>query len=302
MDLRQLEYFLAVAEHGGVTRAARALRVAQPSLSDAVRGLERELGAELFHRLGRGVVLTTAGEALLGPARRALRDRAAARAVLGDLAGLSGGRLDILAWSVVSTYPLAELVAAFRRRHPKVSVHITDLRDEDEDAVGTLVRDGHFEIALAYVPIDGDGLRVHVLGDHEIQLALPPDVGADWPDPVPAALLAGLQLVSVPRPATMRWRIERSLAHFGAATREVATTEHRDALIPFALAGVGAAFVSAARARRAAELGLHVRRLDPPVTRAYGLVHRPERLSPAGRAFVALALEWAAARRAPGQG
>lgn len=289
VELRQLEYFLAVAEHGGVTRAARALRLPQPSLSDTLRGLERELGAALFHRLGRGVVLTAAGEALLGPARRALRDGDAARAVLDDLMGLSSGRLDILAWSVVSTYPLAGLVAAYRRHYPQITVHIADLRDEDD--AGRLVRDGHHEIALAYLPVDARGLRVHALGTHEIHVVARD--GADWPDPIPVRMLDDLPIVTVPMTSTMRTLIERILAEGGARTREAAVTEHRDALIPLVLTGVGAAFVSTARARRAAELGLVARRLDPPVTRTYGLVHRPEGLSPAGRAFVDLALAWA---------
>ncbi|HEY3684530.1 MAG TPA: LysR family transcriptional regulator [Streptosporangiaceae bacterium] len=303
MELRQLEGFLEVADQGSVTRAARALHIAQPSLSDLLRGLERELGTPLFHRVGRGVVLTAAGEALRGPARRVLRDGAAARAVLDDLVGLSSGRLDILAWSVVSTYPLAELVAAFRKRHPQITVHIADLRDRDEDDVADLVRDGHYEIALAYPQVkDVRGLRVHDLGSHEIQLVLPADTGADWPDPVPVRLLADLPTVTVPRNATMRGRIERTLAGARAFTREAAITEHRDALIPFVLAGVGAAFVSAARARRAAALGLNVRHMDPPVHRTYRLLHRTDDLSPAGRAFVDLALEWARAQRAGGRG
>jgi len=297
VELRQLEYFLAVAERGSVTGAARALHVAQPSLSDVLRGLERELGTPLFHRVGRGVVPTAAGEALLGPARRVLRDGAAARAVLDDLVGLSSGRLDILAWSVVSTYPLAELVAAFRRRHPQVTVHIADLRDEDDAAA--LVRDGHHEIALAYPEVkDTRGLRVHRLGTHEMQVVLPAGMGDDWPDPVPVALLADLATVTVPRNATMRARIERALATAHTRTREAAITEHRDALIPFVLAGVGAAFVSGSRAARAAELGLGVRHLDPPVHRVYRLLHRTDDLSPAGRAFVDLALEWARTREA----
>ena len=291
MELRQREYFLAVAEHGSVTRAARALHVAQPSLSDALRGLERRLGTTLFHRVGRGVVLTAAGEALRGPARRVLRDGAAARAVLDDLAGLSSGRLDILAWSVVSTYPLSTLVALFRRRHPQITVHIADLRDEDDAA--TLVRDGHYEIALAYPEVeDATGLRVHELGAHEMRIVLPADFGADWPDPVPVRLLADLPTVTVERSATMRNRIERVLATGRARTWEAAVTEHRDALIPFVLAGVGAAFVSTARARRAADLGLNVRRMDPPIHRVYRLLHRADGLSPAGRAFVDLALAW----------
>lgn len=297
MELRQLEYFLAVVEHGSVTGAARALQVAQPSLSDVLRALERELGTPLFHRVGRGVVPTAAGEALLGPARRVLRDGTAARAVLDDLVGLSSGRLDILAWSVVSTYPLARLVAAFRRRYPRVTVHIADLRDEDDATA--LVRDGHHEIALAYADVtDAPDLCVHELGAHEMRVVLPAGTGADWPDPVPVALLADLATVTVPPTATMRDRIERALATAHSHTRDAAVTEHRDALIPFVLAGVGAAFVSEARAARATELGLGVRRLDPPVHRVYRLLHRTDDLSPAGRAFVDLAVEWARERDA----
>ena len=70
MDDRWLSYFLTVVDEGSVTRAARRLHVAQPSLSQALRTLESELGAELFHRFGRGLRLSPAGEALIGPARQ----------------------------------------------------------------------------------------------------------------------------------------------------------------------------------------------------------------------------------------
>ena len=75
MELRQVEYVVGVAEHGGFTRAATALHVTQPALSEGVARLEAELGVELFHRVGRRVVLSAAGEAFLDPARRLLRDR-----------------------------------------------------------------------------------------------------------------------------------------------------------------------------------------------------------------------------------
>ena len=74
MDVRQLKFFLAVVDHGGFSRAADELMVAQPSLSQAIAGFERELGMPLFHRVGRGVVLSDAGQALVGPARVVLRD------------------------------------------------------------------------------------------------------------------------------------------------------------------------------------------------------------------------------------
>ncbi|MEV6702264.1 LysR family transcriptional regulator [Streptomyces sp. NPDC051453] len=69
-----MEYFVTVADNGGVNRAAAALRVAQPSLPQAVRNLEKDLSTKLFHRVGRGLVPAPAGEALVGPARQILRD------------------------------------------------------------------------------------------------------------------------------------------------------------------------------------------------------------------------------------
>ena len=63
MDARQLEYFLAIVDHDGFGRAAQHLHIAQPSLSQAIANLERELGIQLFHRIGRGVVLSTGGRA-----------------------------------------------------------------------------------------------------------------------------------------------------------------------------------------------------------------------------------------------
>lgn len=292
MELRQLEYFLAVVEHDGVTAAARALRVAQPSLSDALRALERELGTELLHRVSRGVVLTAAGRALLGPARRALRNRSAARSMLDDLVGLSSGSLEIVAWSVISTHPLSEYVAVYRRRYPQITVHIADLGDWENPAA--LVADGRHEIALAYLPVQGSGLSVRELGRHEMFLVFPPGgEWEQWPDPVPISMLADCPLVNVPAPSPMRSRVESLLGSVGVRTREVAVTGHRDALVPLVQAGVGASIVSQARAKHAAQLGMAVRHLDPPVTRPYGLLHRDGNLSPAGRAFVDLALELA---------
>ena len=91
MDLRQLEYVVAVADHGGFTSGAAAAHVAQPSLSARVRDLERELGVELFHRLGRGIRVSSAGEVVTDHARQVLAGVAALRAAASDVAGVEAG-------------------------------------------------------------------------------------------------------------------------------------------------------------------------------------------------------------------
>src|SRR5262249_35189913 len=113
MDLHQLEYFLAVADQKTVNAAAASLGVAQPTISQALGKLARELGAALFHRIGRGLVLTSAGHALVGPARRILRDVVTAEGALVDAEGRPRGRLDIIAIPAFSADPLPRLVGTF---------------------------------------------------------------------------------------------------------------------------------------------------------------------------------------------
>src|SRR4051794_35505124 len=114
MDLRRLEMFVAVVDEGGMTRGAAAAHVSQPALSQAIRGLEAELGVALFDRVGRRVRLTAAGEALLDPARQALRDVETATAAVMAVRGVEGGRLSLGSLRTLAVDPTAPLVGRFR--------------------------------------------------------------------------------------------------------------------------------------------------------------------------------------------
>src|SRR6478672_6950180 len=97
MEIRQIEYVVGVVEHGGFTRAADALHVTQPALSEGIARLEAELGVTLFHRVGRRAVLSAAGDAFLEPARQLLRDRSVLTTSVAAVVGLDAGRLDLVA-------------------------------------------------------------------------------------------------------------------------------------------------------------------------------------------------------------
>ncbi len=112
MDIRQLKFFLAVVDHNGFSRAAQHLMVAQPSLSQAIATFERELGMPLFHRIGRGVVLSEAGAALVGPARVVLRDLDEAQATMRALKGLRGGRIDLVTMPSPGMEPLTTILTS----------------------------------------------------------------------------------------------------------------------------------------------------------------------------------------------
>src|SRR6478736_2441149 len=122
MELRQVEYVLAVVDRGTFTRAAAAMAVSQPSLSDGIRRLEAELDVRLFHRLGRSVELTDAGRAFVGPARQLTRDRDAVFESVATVRDLQSGTLDIVALPTLAADPLGRLGGGFRKAHPGIAV------------------------------------------------------------------------------------------------------------------------------------------------------------------------------------
>src|SRR5438093_11290987 len=122
IELHQLRYFVAVAEERHFTKAARGLRVAQPSVSRAIRVLEEELGTPLFHRMKGNVALTPAGEALLPWARRVLGDLEAAASEVRELTELRRGRLALGATPSLSTSLLPRALARFHETYPGVEL------------------------------------------------------------------------------------------------------------------------------------------------------------------------------------
>ena len=137
MELRQVEYVLAVIEQGSFTAGADAAGVTQPSLSEGVRRLETELGVRLFDRVGRAVIVTDAGRAFEGPARRMIRERAVVLDAVGAVRELDAGTLDLVALPTLAVDPLASLVGRFRTLHPGVLVHVA--APEDASALEGLV-------------------------------------------------------------------------------------------------------------------------------------------------------------------
>ena len=203
MDLRHLEYVVAVADHGGFTRAARALHVSQPSLSQGVRGLEAELGVEVFTRLGRTVTPTPTGEALIAAARRVLVAMAGVRATVSSAAGLLEGRLDLVALPTLAVDPVADLVGHVRAAHPGITVRLV----EPEDA-GTLeeqIRSGRAEVGFSDISTSSEGLRRLPLYRQELVAVCPPGTVVDADELTPAEL-AALPLIATP-PGTSTRRL-----------------------------------------------------------------------------------------------
>lgn len=288
MDERRLRYFLAVVDEGSVTRAAQRLHVAQPSLSQALRAFESELGVQLFHRVGRGLKLSSAGEALIGPARQVQRAIEEARNAISGVLELTRGRIEIAALPTLAVDPMAGLIGQFRARHPGVEVRV--LEPESADQVSALVRDGDCELGAAHLPLSRDQLVAHPLGEQELEFVLPPGTPDDR-RPLGARELARTPLVVSPPGTSTRMLLEEALAQVGVTPQIAVQTAAREAIIPLVLAGAGAALLPAPLAAEARRRGATVRHARPPITRTVGLIHRRGPLSPAAGAFLALALQ-----------
>ncbi|MDR9368517.1 LysR family transcriptional regulator, partial [Conexibacter sp. JD483] len=146
MELRQLAYLAAVAEHGGFTAAADALHVAQPGVSAQVRRLEGELGHELLDRSGRRVRPTAVGEAVLPHARAALAAVAALRDAVDALDGLLRGRVAV---GLVPGGPagfVSDLLGRFNAAHPAVEA---TLEEGDSESLLALLLDGRLDLVVA---------------------------------------------------------------------------------------------------------------------------------------------------------
>jgi LysR family carnitine catabolism transcriptional activator len=296
MDLRQLEYVVAVGAHGGFTRAAQALRVAQPSLSQGIRALERELGVQLFERVGRGVTVTAAGEVVIDAAQRVLRDASDLRDASAAAAGLHSGRLEIVALPTLAVDPLSRLIGSFRRSHPAVTVRVSE--PEDAASIERQVASGRAELGFADLTTGLRGLVRVELFRQELLVVSPPDETDDaaaalgaGPGTITAAAFGRLALVATPPGTSTRRLLDRTLARAGVEANVVVETSHREALVPLVLAGAGTTLLPPSMAAGAAAQGAVVRSLRPRLFRRVGIVHRPGARSPAATAMLELAHE-----------
>ncbi|KUN33260.1 LysR family transcriptional regulator [Streptomyces longwoodensis] len=171
MELRQLEYFVAVAEERNFTRAAERVHISQSGVSAQIRQLERELGAELFDRSARTVTLTVAGKAALAHARAALAAAGAVGQAVGEVTDLIRGHLTVGMVIGCTVAPLFDALAAFHRAHPGVEI---SLLEDSSDRLVDGVRTGAVDLALVGAAADTpDGLDALTLISERLVAAVP---------------------------------------------------------------------------------------------------------------------------------
>lgn len=296
MDIRQLRYFLAVAEQRHFTRAAEQCFVSQPALSQQVLSLERELGAPLFDRLSTGAELTTAGRALLGHAQRILLEVENARVAVNDVAGTVRGELSVAAVHTASLALVVDAVAAFRQQHPAVSVRIIE---ERSSAVLDAVVTGRVNLGVTYLPTSHAGVVETPLYPEELVLVVP-EGHALTARSRAVGELAGVSLIVPPEGWCLRAGIEDVLARAGAGMSITAEISAVESMCAAVRAGLGVTLLPRAFAERPNVLnGLRAVRLKDPVpVRAVGAIRRSNRhMCLATKAFVQALLDGATSLR-----
>lgn len=241
MELRQLEYFVAVAEEASFTRAAERLYVAQPGVSAQIRRLERELGQQLLHRTGRTVRLTEVGAAVLSYARRALDGVAGMRLIVDDFTGLMRGRVSVGMVRACAALDLPQLLAEFHKEYPAVEITLTE---ENTDRLLADLRGGTLDAAIVALTTEQPpGLALHVLADERLVVAVSPSDPLAGQATIDVTALRERPLVSLPRGTGMRTCLERACAEAGFEPSVAFEASDPTVLAELAARGLGPAVV-----------------------------------------------------------
>jgi len=290
MDLRRLEVFAKVADLGSFSRAAEALFLTQPTISEHVRALEVELGLSLLDRLGRGATPTPAGRVLLDYARRMLKLAEEARQAIDHFQGRMSGTLLVGGSTIPGEYVLPAMMGQFKVKYPDIAI---SLRVGSSRLVSDWVDEGRVEIGVVGARPALRSLVAHELMSDELVVVVP--AGHPWASrkTVGLADVRSEPLIVREPGSGSREALERALAEAGTdldAFRLAGEIGSTQAVKQAVRAGVGITIVSRRAVEDECRAGLvHcVKVRDLKVARSFYLItHRERTRSPVAEAFVA---------------
>jgi DNA-binding transcriptional LysR family regulator len=217
VEIRQLRAFIAIAESGTFTAGAARVHVTQAAISMQIRQLETEIGAKVFVRAPRHVILTEAGENLLHRARQILREHDAALEEIAELAGAERGRLRIgSASAMVLTDQLPRVLKELRKQHPRAEISVTS--GTSESLVEQIVA-GELDIAFVSLPVDVRGIQTERLSEDQLVAIASPRHKLAKQKTISAYMLAGEKLILGERGGNTRRLIDQFFAQAGVSLK-----------------------------------------------------------------------------------
>ena len=285
MELFQLRYFVAAARQLNFTQAAAQCHIAQPSLSAQIAALEKELGTSLFHRQGRSVRLTDAGEALLGYAERLIALEEEARLGVRRVVGLEAGKLSLWTLPTPGQHLLPPLLARFRTAHPGISISVHEA--VPARAIAEAVLAGRADLGVVHLPCALDGLNQRILLTEELALIVPEAHALAGTTPTLASL-SGESWVWVPEGQSPEHPIFAACLAAGFTPRIACVSGSAGGMQALVAAGLGIALLP--RLALSPPPGTVIVELaEPRPTRTLALIWRSgEALSHAATAFMGL--------------
>jgi DNA-binding transcriptional LysR family regulator len=286
VELRQLEYFVAVAEEANFTRAAARVHISQSGVSAQIRALERELGAELIDRSGGTATLTTAGQAALTHARATLAAADSVRQSVDDVAGLLRGSVRIGMVTACTVPQLFDALARFRSAYPGVELA---LQDGNSDRLVADVRSGDLDLALVGIAARApEGLESMVIIDERICAAVAPNHPLASLERATLAQVNHYPIVSLPVGTGVRAVFDRDCAGAGLSPSITLQASAPDAVADLAARGLGVAILSASMAQAHDDRLVAVELTDSHTAALLALVWRTT-MSPAVTELVSVA-------------
>ena len=261
VELRQLEYFVAVAEEANFTRAAERVHISQSGISAQVRRLEQQLGAELIDRSARSATLTPAGAAALEHARAAIAAAGAVRQAVDEVTGLLRGRLVIGMVTACTVRPLFDALSAFHAAHPGVEL---SLLEDASDRLIERVRSGRTDLALTGVAAMPAGLEGFPVISERLVAAVPTDHPLARRKRVTLADIAAHPLICMPEGTGIRTVFDRGCAARGARPDIALEASAPSAVADLAARGLGVAILTASMVDGHALRWLAIADLDTP--------------------------------------
>jgi DNA-binding transcriptional LysR family regulator len=241
VEIRQLRAFVAIAETGTFTAGALRVHVTQAAISMQIRQLETEIGAKVFVRAPRHVILTEAGEQLLRRARHILREHDAALDEIAELAGAERGRLRIgSASAMVLTDQLPGILADLRDQHPGAEIAV--MSGTSEVLVDQILA-GEIDIAFVSLPVDVRGIKTERLSDDQLVAIASPKHKLAKQKTISAYTLAGERLILGERGGNTRRLIDQFFAQAGVTLHVAMELSRQQAIRRMVEADMGVGIV-----------------------------------------------------------
>lgn len=276
MDIRQLRYFIAVAESGSFSAASAKLRISQPSIGQQVRNLEEELGTTLLQRHSRGIVLTGIGENFFGLAQDIVKQVDTAVRTIKDQSAEPFGEVRI-GMTVSASAPLASpLIRTAMAKHPRISLSISEALSH---YLVELLEQDHIDLALAFIGEFPPGLRGEHLVQEDFHFCVTRNHPLAGQSEVRMADVLKHPLLLPPQSHMLRTQIDEAAEHLGMAVNVQIVVQSIGLLVDFVEHEIGVTVLPYAAAARQVHEGrlLAIPIVEPTMTRTMTLLHSARR-------------------------